>query len=239
MALGEVGDVFFRFWRRISSAGANKLVKTPKTSKGAGVADDESTKQIASLKRLDGSAWSMVVDRHLGEVYGFIFHLVGGDRAIAEDLNQETWLEAIDGIGRLDAAQGSFRNWLFGIARRRVALHYRRASAKKSTVSGDPVESLAECDVRSILPEDVMEQMERAAVVRAAMLAIPEDRRRSLVWKYVEGLSTEAIAVRLGKSAKAAESLLSRAREQLRDLLRAYQTSDDERRRTTKESFRA
>ncbi|MEN6407118.1 MAG: sigma-70 family RNA polymerase sigma factor [Thermoguttaceae bacterium] len=203
------------------------------------MADDESTKQIASLKRLDGSAWSVVVDRHLGEVYGFIFHLVGGDRAIAEELNQETWLEAIDGIGRLDAAQGSFRNWLFGIARRRVALHYRRRASARTSTPGDQIETLAESGSKAVLPEDVLEQMERAAVVRAAILAIPEDRRKTLLWKYVEGLSTEAIAVRMEKSVKAVESLLSRAREQLRDLLRAYMTSCDDERRTTKDSSRA
>ena len=90
---------------------------------------------ITALKRRDHSAWSAAVDRHLREVYGFVFHLVGGNRTVAEDLNQETWLEAVDGIDQCDADRGSFRNWLFGIARRRVALHYRRrALAGNSTV---------------------------------------------------------------------------------------------------------
>ena len=90
------------------------------------MADDEQSNLITALKQRDRSAWSAAVDRHLREVYGFVFHLVGGDRAVAEDLNQETWLEAMDGIDHCDAARGSFRNWLFGIARRRVALYYRR-----------------------------------------------------------------------------------------------------------------
>jgi hypothetical protein len=80
--------------------------------------DEDQSSLISALKQRDRSAWSTVVDRHLGEVYGFVFHLVGGDRQIAEELNQETWLEAVDGIHRCDEATGSFRNWLFGMPTR-------------------------------------------------------------------------------------------------------------------------
>jgi len=106
------------------------------------VATDDQSSLITALKQRDRSAWSAAVDRHLHEVYGFVFHLVGGDRAVAEDLNQETWAEALDGIDQCDATRGSFRNWLYGIARKRVALHYRRRAltgtptSLSSTVQG-------------------------------------------------------------------------------------------------------
>jgi len=190
------------------------------------VADDEQTSLIAILKQREPSAWGAAVERHLHELYGFVFHLVGGNRAIAEDLNQESWLEAIDGIEQCDAARGSFRNWLFGIARKRVALYYRRRTAAGNAASqNDPLQA-AELEGGSILPEDVLEQVERTSLVRAAMLVLSEDHRQALVWKYVEGLSVDAIAERLGRTAKAAESLLSRARQELRTLLREYMTPD-------------
>ena len=87
------------------------------------MANDEQSDLIVVLKQRDRSAWGAAFDRHMNEVYGFVFHLVGGNRAVAEDLNQETWLEAMDGIDHCDESRGSFRNWLFGIARKRVALH--------------------------------------------------------------------------------------------------------------------
>ena len=184
---------------------------------------------IAVLRRHDGPAWGDVVDRHLGEVYGFVFHLLGGDRAAAEELNQEVWLEAVDGIERCDPARGSFRNWLLGIARRRVALYYRRRASPGGQVrSGDPIEEMAEFEQNAILPEAAMEQLEQAAAVRAALLLLPDDRREVLRWKYVDGLSVETIAAQLGKTAKAVESLLSRAREQMRALLRGYAAGDNE-----------
>jgi RNA polymerase sigma-70 factor, ECF subfamily len=201
------------------------------------VTEDEQPSLITGLKERDRSAWRAVVDRHLGEVYGFVLHLMGGDRAAAEDLNQETWLEAIDGIDRFNAAQGAFRNWLFGIARRRVALYYRRrASAGNQTPLSDEFGEVAELGDAPVLPQDVFEQVERASVVRAAMLLLPDDRRRTLLWKYVERLSVETIATRMGRTTKATESLLSRAREQLRGLLRGYMTPCDDIRRTTNES---
>ncbi len=173
-------------------------------------ADDQSS-LITVLKQRDRSAWSAAVDRHLHDVYGFVFHLVGGDRAVAEDLNQEIWLEALNAIERCEATRGSFRNWLFGIARKRVALYYRRrALGGNPTPLDDRFEESADPEDLSVLPEDALEQVERASVVRAAILVLPDDRRKALLWKYMEGLSVDEIAVRTGRTAKAVESLLSR-----------------------------
>lgn len=201
------------------------------------MADNDQMNLIMALKQRDRSAWSTAVDRHLCEVYGFVFHLVGGDRTVAEDLNQETWLEAMDGIDQCDAARGSFRNWLFGIARKRVALYYRRrALAGNPTSLSDPSGEAIELRDASVLPEDVLEQVERASVVRAAILVLPDDRREVLLLKYVEELSVKAIARRIGKTAKAIESLLSRSREQVRGLLGGYILPHGDTQRADKES---
>jgi RNA polymerase sigma factor (sigma-70 family) len=128
-----------------------------------------------------------------------------------------------------------FRNWLFGIARKRVALHYRRrALAGNPTSFSGQIEESAELGDISVLPKDVLEQVECVSVVRAAILLLPEDRREVLIRKYVQGLSVDAIAVRMDRTAKAVESLLSRAREQMRDLLREYVTPSGEERQAIK-----
>jgi RNA polymerase sigma-70 factor (ECF subfamily) len=54
---------------------------------------------------------------------------------------------------------------------------------------------------------------------------LPEHYARALQWKYVDGLSVEQIATRLGLSGKAAESLLTRARQAFRDGYQSVQTA--------------
>ncbi len=201
------------------------------------MAADEQSSLITALKQHDRSAWSDAVDRHLHEVYGFVFHLVGGNRTIAEDLNQETWLEAIDGIDQCDATRGSFRNWLFGIARKRVALYFRRRTlAGNATSFSGQFEESAQWGEISVLPEDVLQQVEQRAVVRAAVLVLADDRREVLLGKYVEGLSVETIAGRMGRTPKAVESLLSRTRQQMRVLLSGYVMPCGDEPQATKES---
>lgn len=176
-----------------------------------------------SLKKHDPSAWTRAYDRHERGIYGFIAHLAHGDRALAEELHQQTWLSALSNINLFDPTRGEFRQWLFGIARREVALHYRRQSEGAGGGSG-VIDSKGEGEAfeGAILPEDVAERLERASVVRAALAELGTDARCVLLQKYVEDRSVREIAERIGKSEKAVESLLTRSRVRLRALLRWY-----------------
>jgi RNA polymerase sigma factor (sigma-70 family) len=71
-------------------------------------------------------------------------------------------------------------------------------------------------------PPEQLEAVERADLVRAALLCLPDDHRQVLLDKYLAGLAVGEIARRSGRSAKAVESLLARARARLRDLLGHY-----------------
>jgi len=175
-----------------------------------------------SLQKRDAAAWDEIYGEHVHELYGFVFRLVRGDSQTAADVFQDSWLDAIRHIGQFDPQRGELRSWLFGIARRRVALHWRQRLARGDTAAAARAETPVEVLDGTIVPDDVIEHLEQAAVVQAALLALPPERRRMLVDKYVEGLSVNQIAARTGKSPKAVESLLSRVREQFRALLRRY-----------------
>jgi RNA polymerase sigma-70 factor (ECF subfamily) len=108
--------------------------------------------------------------------------------------------------------------------------------AGNATSAGDQFGKAVELKDASILPEDVLEQVERTSVVRAAMLVLSEGHRKALIWKYLEGLSVDAIAARMERTAKAVESLLSRARQEMRALLREYIMPCGNVRRAGKES---
>lgn len=185
------------------------------------MASKTDTQLIEAMKRREPSAWGAAIRSHARDVYSFVFHLVGGDVGTTEDLSQETWVEAVDHFDRYDISRGHLRDWLFGIARKRVAMHFRRKKrGHLASIDEADGESLEIGDGR-ILPDQVLEQLERAAIVRATLLTLNEDRREVLKLKYVDGLTVEEISERFGRSVKAVESLLSRARDQLRKLLRS------------------
>ncbi len=180
------------------------------------------TSLYKSLQDRDAAAWDEFYEERSRELYGFVFPLVRGDTQAVADVFQDTWLDAISHIGQFDPQRGELRSWLFGIARRRVALHWRKRLARSGTAvaarADIPVEDLD----GAVVPDDVIEHLEQAAVVQASLLALPPERRQVLVDKYVDELSVAQIAARTGKSSKAVESLLSRARGQFRTLLHWY-----------------
>ncbi|QEH35773.1 ECF RNA polymerase sigma factor SigW [Aquisphaera giovannonii] len=176
--------------------------------------DDEHS-LIRAMARRDRAAWGVMYDRHVGDVFGLCHHLLGGDPAAAEEVCQEAWLIAIEGFDRFDGRRGRFRDWLLGIARHRAIRHRRRLAGLA------PDDGAGECS-GELAPPDRLESLERADAVRAALVSLEGDRRGVLLDKYVHGLSVAEIAAKSGKSDKAVESLLSRARAQLRALLRPY-----------------
>jgi RNA polymerase sigma-70 factor, ECF subfamily len=170
---------------------------------------------LRAMARCDRSAWAVMYDRHVGDVFGVIYHLLGADRSAAEEVCQDVWLLAIERFDRYDPSRGEFRSWLLGIARHRAFRHSRRTVA---ALDGDWLD-ISSADAT---PLEALESSEAAAVVRAALLCLNGEHRRVLQEKYVDSRSVAEIAESSGRTAKAVESLLSRARAQLRQTLSGY-----------------
>jgi RNA polymerase sigma-70 factor (ECF subfamily) len=179
---------------------------------------------LEAVARRDRAAWGALYDAHLHEIYAFVSHLMEGDRSSCDDLNQEVWLQAMACIEGFDTKKGELRDWLFGIARRRVALHFRRLSTSNVALAADRTEWMDLAESALLLPQEVMERVERRQLVRAAFTAIPQSHQLVLQQKYVDGRSVQEIAATMKTTAKAVESLLSRARARLRTLLGPYFT---------------
>ena len=192
----------------------NSLLCRSRQFEGRRKMDDDS-RLIRAMARRDTAAWTKVYERHVGDVFGLVYHLLGADSPTAEDVSQEVWLLAVEGFDRFDPVRGSIRDWLLGIARHCVLRRHR-------TVAGrDPAE-FPDRNSDALSAPELLERVERADMVRAGLLCLQEDRRQVLLDKYVAGASVAEIAARTNRSVKAVESLLSRARAQLRDLLRPY-----------------
>lgn len=153
--------------------------------------------------------------RHLGALYEFVHFRVGGNRAVAEDLVQDTFLTALERFSAFDG-RSSLHTWLCGIAKNKIRSHRRRPRPvlmEDLLEEADPeIEAILAAIDREPLPESVLERQETSELVGATLSSLPPDYRDALVQKYVDELSTAEIARRAGKNEKAAESTLHRAR---------------------------
>ena len=127
-----------------------------------------------------------------------------GDRDRAEDLAQETFARAVAAPPR------NPRPWLFA-----VALNLVREDGRRAVRQGRRLQLLkSELDVPAPLPDEVVEQNERTARVRAALDQISERDREALLLK-AEGFNYDEIAETLGLAKGAVGTTLARARRRL------------------------
>jgi RNA polymerase sigma-70 factor (ECF subfamily) len=153
----------------------------------------------------DEFAWRRWYDESCESLYAYLLWRCGGLRDSADELAQEVWMLAIRKLPSFDPVRGSFLSWLRGLGAGLARNHFRRESRRRAA----PLpESLAD-DASS-------HHREEAEVVAVALAALPERYESVLRAKYLDGASVAEIAAQWGESAKAVESLLTRAREAFR-----------------------
>jgi len=172
----------------------------------------------------DEQALEVFYARYADPLYAFIFHHLNGGRADVEDVWQETLVAA---VGALPGYRGQSRlfTWLCGIARHKLTDHLRRAGRSVSLVEDERSPDLTQVIDLAPLPDALLEQRAVRVRVVEALAMLPEDYRAALVGRYVEERTVEEVAALLGRSYKATESLLSRARANFREAIAEVQKS--------------
>lgn len=168
------------------------------------------------------------VDQHGDALYRFAVLRVR-DRAVAEDLVQETLLAALQARATL-AAVASERSWLIGILRHKVFDYFRRVARERTpAVSPDPDQvgdddfdehgGWASPPAKWGSPEHALEQEQFLVTLDGCMDELPEKQRRMFLLRELDGVASEDLAETLGTSRNNVWVLLSRARQYLRDCL--------------------
>jgi RNA polymerase sigma-70 factor, ECF subfamily len=142
------------------------------------------------------------------DVYAYVMTLLR-DRAAAEDVTAQTFERAYRKQAGFDAARGSQRAWLFGIARN-AALDELRARRRTAALLSDPE------DVAPPGDEDPGETALRRATVRAALAQLEPRERELIALKFFAGLGNAEIAKVLGISVANAGTRVHRAVTRLR-----------------------
>lgn len=177
---------------------------------------------MARLRAGEDLALNELMGRWQQPLASYLARLCGSE-ATALDLAQDTFVRVYEARARYDT-RGKFATWLYTIAAN-LARNSHRWQQRHPAVSLDaPADEnggtlAAQLPDAAPAPDAHAEQSERAAAVRAAIAALPEDQRTIVLLSEYEDRSHADIAAVLGCTAKAVETRLYRARQTLRERL--------------------
>ena len=159
-----------------------------------------------------------IYHRALPHVYGYLLSRCG-DVSLAEDLAAETFMAAVAAAGR--RPRGTVRitvAWLVGVARHKLADHWRRSVREERSHAAAAAGGSA--GGRAALDDPWDEWLDTEAAY-AALRCLPAPQRAALTLRYLDGLPVAEVAAHLGRSVHATETLLARSRAALRAVYRA------------------
>jgi RNA polymerase sigma-70 factor (ECF subfamily) len=160
----------------------------------------------------DEAAWRVLYERHFDAVYRYVYANAGRDVHRTEEIVQECWMIAVRRIRTFDPSRGGFGDWLRGMARQVILGQQRKWARRHRLAEYAPVASIATTATSG--------GVERLSQV---LTSLPDHYESVLRAKYAEQRSVAEIARQWGRSSKAVESLLSRARTAFR---KAWQESE-------------
>ena len=170
-------------------------------------------RSLVEKAREDPTNFDALYRRYLAQVYSYAFYELG-DHHDAEDATERTFVAALTNLHRFEErarpedghGASTFRVWLFRIARNVVA-DRQRARFRRPEEALDAAAAVA----GTADPAAEVARREEASAAWQAVARLPGDRRRAVVLRFVDEMSTAEIAGVLGRSEGAVRVLIHRA----------------------------
>jgi RNA polymerase sigma-70 factor (ECF subfamily) len=184
----------------------------PPLAAAAFAADEQQL--VAAILRKDRKAAAEFVSRYADPVYGYVRHRLAPRADLVEDVVQDVFLAALDSLASF-RGDSLLRSWLLGIARHKVEGYYRE-QLRTFEPLGDNEDTEPTAD--DPLIDEVIDRDRIEARIHGILQQLPESYSLVLLWRYWEGRSAREMASATGKTEKAVERLLARARTRFREL---------------------
>jgi RNA polymerase sigma-70 factor (ECF subfamily) len=163
---------------------------------------------LRKAQRGDERAFSLILRAYETPVFNYVLRLVGGDRALAEDLTQEVFLRVYQGLPKF-SLRSKFTTWLFQVTKNRVLDELRAVERRpRALVALDdiaPVEVL----------DQAVERLEEIDALWSAVENLSTDLKMALLLRDVVGLSYTEIADSLEVTLATVKWRIYKAREEV------------------------
>ena len=179
----------------------------------------ESPDLISRIQAGDVGAFREMYDEHRQFIFRFLYAMVR-DRDAAEELTQETFVRAFQGI-RSMRSESTISTWLGGIARNVALSSLRSGRRDKARVEIDEG-SVSELRSNAPGPDRALLDTELNSVIGSALGKLPQERRIIFVLKVLERLSYEEIAQIVGHSIPKLKTDVHRAKLEMRRIIGPY-----------------
>ena len=176
---------------------------------------------IQAVLNGDANAFEVIVRAYEKNVYNIALRMTS-DREDALDISQEAFLKAYHSLHTY-RGEGSFSVWLYRIVSN-TCLDFMRSRSRRNEVSlsvEDESGETAEMEIRddSLSPERLYERKLTRESLRKGLMRLPEDQRKILLLRGIQGLSYEEIARVLSIEGGTVKSRIYRARRKLCEYL--------------------
>jgi RNA polymerase sigma-70 factor (ECF subfamily) len=195
--------------RQRSAAGGTGVdlwVRSPVSAPGSGMAAPQAESLLRRLTTGDHTALGEFYDLYAGLVNGLALRILR-DRAEAEDVVQEVFVQVWRQAARFDPRRGSPEAWICTIGRTRALDRLRRRTSRREDASSAAPGAAA-------LPRS-----DEALAVRKALEGLSPDQRRALELAYYEGFTQSEIAERLREPLGTIKTRIRTAMIRLREVL--------------------
>lgn len=185
----------------------------------------EETELISRLKDGDYRAFRLIFDKYHPSILNCCYRFVKS-KETAEDLVQEVFVEVYKSINSF-REESKFSTWLYRIAITKSLDHLKSLKRKKRFVFLKSIFAVGGADAQNISsdiqnPQKMLEDKERLQVLSMAIESLPENQKVAFTLSKYDELSYREIAEILGTSVSSVESLIFRAKANLKKKLYRY-----------------
>lgn len=197
---------------RVCSESGYELSCRPLPARESPTSVDDDVALVTAVLHKDRKATAEFVNTYTDAVYSFIRRRLSPRHDLVDDVVQEVFIAAWENLASFRGTS-ALRAWLLGIARHKVEDYYRGLLHSTQLIEAAAADELptSELDLETIADRDRTEQR-----ARKVLEELPEHYSVALRWRYWEKRSAREMAESTGRTEKAIERLLARAREQFR-----------------------